>query len=85
MFVLNGLEGQEGMQEYVQEVEVGECLETGRACGNGDVFPYDSTYCKQEYSYTKLWAMTEAGKVVMDTFTFPSSCTCWVRTDGQLK
>eukprot|EP00092_Neocalanus_flemingeri_P033129 GFUD01036024.1.p1 GENE.GFUD01036024.1~~GFUD01036024.1.p1 ORF type:complete len:202 (-),score=65.58 GFUD01036024.1:144-749(-) len=79
MFVVNGVEGREERQEYVQEVEVGECIETELECGNGDVFIYESTYCKQQYSKTELWSMTEEGEVMVDTFSFPSSCDCWVR------
>ena len=76
MFVLNNVEG---MQEYTQEVQVGECTGAGQSCGGGAVFRHASTSCKQEYSTTMLWAMTEDGEVVVDTFTFPSSCACWVR------
>ena len=76
MFVLNNVEG---MQEYTQEVQVGECTGAGQSCGDGAVFRHASTYCKQKYSNTMLWAMTEDGEVVVDTFTFPSSCACWVR------
>merc|ERR1712212_471287 len=78
LFILN-MNGTETRQEYVQEVEVGECVSTGSTCGDGSVWPNLDTFCKQMYADTMLWAMTGTGEVVIDTFTFPSSCACWGR------
>ena len=78
MFILN-MGGEERHQEYVQEVQVGECLAAGQSCGDGHLFRHTTTFCKQQYSNITLWAMTEEFEVVVDTFTFPTSCACWVR------
>ena len=78
LFILNTNET-ESRQEYVQEVEVGECVSTGNTCGDGSIWPNLDTFCKQMYSNTMLWAITESRDVVIDTFTFPSSCACWNR------
>merc|ERR1712183_1601 len=78
LFILN-MNGTETRQEYVQEVEVGECASAGSTCGDGSIWPNVDTFCKQMYADTMFWAMTGTGEVVIDTFSFPSSCACWGR------
>ena len=46
MYILNS--NSTGWQEYVQEVEVWECIAPGDSCGAGDIFPSLDTFCKQE-------------------------------------
>ena len=66
-------------QEYVPEVEVGECVSTGNPCGDGSIWSNLDTFCKQMYADIKLWAMTGTGEEVIDNFIFPSSYACWYR------
>jgi len=77
LFIIN-INGTETRREFVQEVEVGECYSPGESCGDGSVWPNLNTYCRQMYSKTQLYAVSESGQVVRDKFSFPSTCACWV-------
>ena len=69
----------EGATEFEQLVRVGRCLGTGAECGRGAVFSETRTECRQNHLEHKLVTITEDGEdVVVDTFRFPSCCTCHV-------
>jgi hypothetical protein len=56
-------------------------LGTRSAMWRGELFPHHSTLCKQEYAEHKLLVLSSDGKqLVMDTFRFPSCCTCQLVT-----
>ena len=61
MYILNS--NSTGWQEYVQEVEVWECIAPGDSCGAGDIFPSLDTFCKQE-------------STVLNSFHSGSVCFC---------
>jgi hypothetical protein len=69
--------------KFVQIVRVGHCVGAGLECGGGDIFSESVTMCKQNYMEHKLVAANTAGdEVIIDTFRFPSCCTCHVRPDN---
>ena len=79
-FIVNGLVG---LEEVRQIVRVTLCdTEPGEECGAG-AFGVP-TECRQKFSEHKLVAvdMKENGhaKLVVDTFTFPSCCSCMIHT-----
>ena len=71
-FLVNGVAG------LVQTVQVTTCdSQAGESCGGG-VFG-GKTRCQQNYSRHKLVALDEErGELVVETFTFPSCCSCMV-------
>ena len=74
MFIVNRPAGSE---EYFQLVKVSLCYNPGGECGSGRLFSSVSTICMQEYTDHKLVALSETGQeLVVDTFSFPSCCTC---------
>ena len=82
MFIVNQLVGSE---EYFQIVRVSICSSPEEECGDGGLFSTVSTKCMQEYSDRKLVALSETGQeLVVDTFAFPSCCTCMVREGFEL-
>ena len=75
MWILNRPEGKE---EYIQVVDTTQCQDAGEQCLGGELFGH-VTSCKQEYSEHKLLALdTKGQQIVIDTFRFPSCCTCHV-------
>lgn len=67
----------EGADEYIQLVRVVRCLHAGHQCGGGRLFSSQTTMCKQEFLDHKLVALSASGEeLVIDTFLFPSCCTC---------
>jgi hypothetical protein len=69
--------------KFVQLVRVGRCVGAGLECGGGEIFSESVTMCKQNYLEHKLVAVNTAGdEVIIDTFKFPSCCTCHVRSDN---
>jgi hypothetical protein len=74
VFIVNSPAGSE---EYLQLVKVTTCVADGEECAQGRLLSSISTMCKQEYSDHKLVALSETGEeLVVDTFSFPSCCTC---------
>merc|ERR1712215_74958 len=64
-------------EEYFQIIKVSLCSNVGEECGRGQIFSSSPTVCMQEYADHKLVALSETGKeLVVDTFSFPSCCTC---------
>jgi len=75
-FLVNGGEGAE---DFIQLVQITKCQGAGESCGRGNIFHRESTICKQEYSDHKLVALDENGEeLVVDTFSFPSCCSCYM-------
>jgi len=77
MFVVNFNGTDPKLSQYQQQVRVTKCLgENDGMCGsltNVDVM----TKCQQEYTDHKLVALDPSGKeLIVDTFIFPSCCTC---------
>ena len=72
-FIVNHPEG--GGEHYTQLVRVARCVGAGEECsawGRGG-----GTMCRQEFLDHKLVALAEDGEqLVIDTFTFPSCCSC---------
>ena len=67
-----------GGEEYIQLVRVAKCAGEGQECGWGLLSGHD-TKCQQEYLDHKLVVLSDGEELVIDTFTFPSCCTCFVR------
>jgi len=81
-FLVNGGEGSE---DYIQLVKISQCLGAGEACGKGKIFTREVTECRQEYTDHKLVALDEEGKeLIVDTFSFPSCCSCIMQTGLEL-
>merc|ERR1712013_426261 len=77
-FIVNHPEG--GDEQYIQLVRVARCAGAGEECGWGVMGPDIETRCHQEYLDHKLVALSESGEeLVIDTFTFPSCCTCLMK------
>lgn len=76
----------EGADEYIQLVKVVRCQHAGHECGGGQLFTSQTTMCKQEFLDHKLVALSESGEeLVIDTFLFPSCCTCNVHVGLEFK
>ena len=74
-----------GADEYIQLVKITQCLGAGEACGNGRLFTSEPTKCKQEYTDHKMVALDDDGReLVVDTFSFPSCCSCYMQTGLEL-
>jgi len=72
LFIVNG---GEGLEDNIQMVTVSKCLGAGERCS---LETEEETKCKQEYSEHRLVALDSAGQqLVMETFTFPSGCSCY--------
>ena len=82
-FIVNQPEG--GGEQYIQLVRVARCVGAGEECGWG-VLAGRETRCQQEYLDHKLVALSESGQeLVIDTFSFPSCCTCVVKKQRGFK
>ena len=78
-FIVNHPEG--GGEQYIQLVRVARCEGAGEECGWG-LLAGRETRCQQEFLDHKLVALSESGEqLVIDTFTFPSCCTCLMKQD----
>ena len=65
--------------DLTQVVKVTTCNEEGEECYKGELSHRHVTRCKQEFMDHKLVALNmEAKEVVIDTFRFPSCCSCYV-------
>jgi hypothetical protein len=75
-YLVNGDIGHE-IGELVQQVQVTTCDGPGDSCGAGGFGV--RTECRQQYSHHRLVAFDmERGELVVETFTFPSCCSCMV-------
>ena len=76
----------DGDDEYIQLVRVATCSGAGSECGGGRLEGAGvKTRCQQEYSDHKLVSLGESGEeLVVDTFSFPSCCTCLIGSDNLL-
>ena len=75
----------EGEDDYIQLVGISKCLGEGGQCGNGKIFTRHETECRQEYTDHKMVALDEEGEeLVVDTFSFPSCCSCYVQRGMEL-
>ena len=82
MFIVNH---PSGADEYIQLVRVATCVSAGEECGQGRLASSVSTQCNQEYLDHKLVALSATGEeLVVDTFSFPSCCTCLMNTGLEL-
>ena len=73
-----------GKEEYIQVVETTVCQDVGSQCLDGGLSGL-KTSCRQEYVEHKLLALDAEGKqIVMDTFRFPSCCTCHLQNSLRL-
>merc|ERR1711892_808923 len=82
MFIVNH---PEGADEYIQLVRIATCISAGEECGQGRLANSVSTKCNQEYLDHKLVALSATGEeLVVDTFSFPSCCTCLMNTGLEL-
>jgi len=78
-FIVNHPEGGND-EQYIQLVRVARCAGAGEECGLGMMGLGIETRCQQEYLDHKLVALSESGEeLVIDTFTFPSCCTCLMK------
>ena len=73
MFLVNGMED---VGDFAQMVLVTECKESVMECGMGEMMSSQRTRCRQSYSQHRLMAVGGRGRLVRDTFTFPSGCYC---------
>jgi hypothetical protein len=73
VFVVNGMKE---VGDFVQLVEVTECVEAGTQCGMGEVVGRQRTRCKQSYREHRMLAMSGGMRLVRDTFIVPSGCYC---------
>jgi len=74
-FIVNSPSG--GGEQYVQLVRVTRCMGAGEECGYGQIGEHVRSRCHQEYTDHKLVALSDNGdQLVIDTFRFPSCCTC---------
>lgn len=80
-FIVNHPEGDD---EYIQLVRVSTCSGAGSECGRGRLEGAGvKTRCQQEYSDHKLVSLDESGEeLVVDTFSFPSCCTCLIGSEN---
>jgi len=80
-FIVNHPDGDD---EYIQLVRVSTCSSAGSECGRGRLEGAGvRTRCQQEYSDHKLVSLDESGEeLVVDTFSFPSCCTCLIGSDN---
>jgi len=67
-----------GEENFVQAVKVERCLREGETCNIASA-GYDSTVCRQKYSYRRLLALGEDGEQYVDSFRFPSCCICFTQ------
>ena len=82
MFIVNH---PEGADEYIQLVRLATWVSAGEECGQGRLASSVSTQCNQEYLDHKLVALSDTGEeLVVDTFSFPSCCTCLMNTGLEL-
>jgi len=75
-FVINVPGEESGEENFVQAVKVERCLREGETCNIASA-GYDSTVCRQKYSYRRLLALGEDGEQYVDSFRFPSCCICF--------
>lgn len=70
-FILNS-------EEYVQSLEIEECIGDGLPCAvDSDAPAGGSTFCRQQYSVYQLLSLDPAsGKDVAGSFRLPSACIC---------
>jgi len=70
----------EGGEEYVQQVRVTLCRAADQPCGHGLLAESGvNTECRQEYSDHKLVSLSNTGEELqVETFRFPSCCTCYI-------
>ena len=65
----------------IQIIEMRICNTISDHCENVPIFNNFRTQCKQEYVNHQLVALGDDGiNLVIDTFKFPSCCTCNVVT-----
>lgn len=74
-FVIN-VPGEDGEDNYVQAVKVEKCIRQGESC-NIASSGYETTVCRQKYTYRRLLAFGEDGSQYVDSFRFPSCCVCY--------
>ena len=68
--------------DLTQVVKVTKCRVGGK-CYDGSLSSRDRTFCRQEYMDHKLVALnSDNSQVIIDTFSFPSCCTCYVQERG---
>jgi len=77
-FVINVPGEETGEENFVQAVKVERCLREGETCNIASA-GYDSTVCRQKYSYRRLLALGEDGEQYVDSFRFPSCCICFTQ------
>ena len=64
---------------YFQLIRVGLCVSTGECHGMTRATPdHHVSQCRQLYLDHKLMALTASGELVVDTFSFPSCCSCHI-------
>jgi len=82
-FIVNHPDGDE---EYTQLVRITQCSGAGEECGRGRLESAGvRTKCQQEYSDHKLVTLGESGEeLIVDTFSFPSCCTCLISDSWSL-
>merc|ERR1712198_731581 len=82
MFIVNQ---PKGAVEYIQKIRVATCTAAGDECGEGRLASPVSTQCHQEYSDHKLVALSDTGEeLIVETFSFPSCCTCLMESTLEL-
>eukprot|EP00092_Neocalanus_flemingeri_P029513 GFUD01032048.1.p1 GENE.GFUD01032048.1~~GFUD01032048.1.p1 ORF type:complete len:347 (-),score=66.81 GFUD01032048.1:299-1339(-) len=74
-FVIN-VPGEDGEDNYVQAVKIEKCIRQGESC-NIASSGYETTVCRQKYTYRRLLALGEDGTQYVDSFRFPSCCVCY--------
>ena len=67
--------------QYRQSVEIEQCQDDESECRTDEDAPFSrSTVCRQKYTTHKLYAMTEHLEQIYDSFSLPSACICYYKT-----
>jgi len=75
---------QPGDDSFVQAVRVRRCLNPEEPC-TAPLCEGRTGVCRQEFDYTKLLAISDAGTKYVDEFMFPSGCKCYSRRSNTYK
>ena len=67
-------------------MEIEQCEDEGVQCNTDEDAPFTrSTVCRQKYTTHKLYAMTANKEQIYDSFSLPSACLCYFKTQFRAK
>jgi len=72
-------------EEYKQAVEIEQCLGEGEPCRTESDISFGSTVCRQKYTTYKMFVINEKGDQVYDSFSLPSACLCFHKSDFAIR